>query len=89
MGTDVDVLLRDVPEMGYTSKDSPNPRGEILIKSPHLVEGYYKNPKATEESFSNGYFCTGDIGERLPDGRIRIIDRKKNILKLAQGEFVA
>ena len=62
---------------GYTSKDKPNPRGEILIGGGNVTMGYYKNPEKTAEDFTtiNGlrYFCTGDIGEFCPDGSLKII----------------
>ena len=82
------IRLRDVPEMGYLTTDTP-PRGEICVKTSYMISGYYKNAEETSEKFQDGYFCTGDIGvmERL--GFVRVIDRKKNIFKLAQGEFVA
>ena len=78
----------DVPEMGYLTTDDP-PRGEVCVRTPEIIEGYYKNPQETEEKFSDGYFRTGDIGIMDAPDKIRIIDRKKNFFKLAQGEFVA
>jgi long-chain acyl-CoA synthetase len=50
---------------------------------------YYRNKEETERAFKDGWFCTGDIGERTAQGCVRIIDRRKHIFKLAQGEFVA
>lgn len=82
------VKLMDVPEMGYFTSDDP-PRGEICVKSPTMIDGYYKNPEETAEKFVDGYFRTGDIGTIDTAGNVVIIDRKKNIFKLAQGEFVA
>jgi long-chain acyl-CoA synthetase len=84
---DVTIRLRDVPEMGYLTTDDP-PRGEICVKTNHMISGYYKNLEKTQEKFQDGYFCTGDIGVMEGQGHLRIIDRKKNIFKLAQGEFV-
>ena len=84
----VDLKLIDVPEMGYLTTDNP-PRGEICVKSSDNISGYYKNPEETAEKFVDGYFRTGDIGVKLASDKIRIIDRKKNLFKLAQGEFVA
>ena len=74
--------------MGYFTSDNP-PRGEICVKSPTMIDGYYKNPEETAEKFVDGYFRTGDIGTVDSVGHVVIIDRKKNIFKLAQGEFVA
>ncbi|XP_019858162.1 PREDICTED: carboxylic acid reductase-like isoform X1 [Amphimedon queenslandica] len=84
----VHVKLRDVPEMGYLTTDIP-PRGEICVKTDTMISGYYKNTKDTDEKFQDGYFCTGDIGTVDSIGQVTIIDRKKNIFKLSQGEFVA
>ena len=80
--------LVSVPEMGYTTDDAPNPRGEICVKGPTVFQGYYKQPDKTAEAFDGdvaaGWLHTGDIGEWRPDGTLRIIDRKKSLFKLAQ-----
>ncbi|POM72370.1 Long-chain-fatty-acid-CoA ligase [Phytophthora palmivora] len=84
------VQLEDVPEMGYTSHDKPRPRGEILVKGPEMFTEYYENPEVTRAAFDErGWFHTGDIGCWNADGTLSIVDRKKNIFKLAQGEYVA
>ncbi|KAG6490228.1 hypothetical protein ZIOFF_051513 [Zingiber officinale] len=84
----VDVRLESVPEMNYDAL-SKVPRGEICIKGDTLFAGYYKREDLTEEVMIDGWFHTGDIGEWQPDGSMKIIDRKKNIFKLSQGEYVA
>lgn len=84
----VDVRLESVPEMNYDAL-SDKPRGEICIKGKTLFSGYYKREDLTKEVLIDGWFHTGDIGEWQPDGSMKIIDRKKNIFKLSQGEYVA
>lgn len=63
--------------------------GEILIKSKKCMLGYFKNPKATAEVMKDGYFATGDIGELTPTGQLKITDRKKDLIKTANGKYVA
>lgn len=63
--------------------------GEILVKSKKCMKEYYKNPEATESSFVDGYFATGDIGELTSTGQLKITDRKKDLIKTAGGKYVA
>lgn len=86
--TAIQARLESIPEMGYDALSNV-PRGEICLRGHTLFSGYYKRPDLTEEVFSDGWFHTGDIGEWQPDGTMKIIDRKKNIFKLSQGEYVA
>ncbi|TFK42731.1 hypothetical protein BDQ12DRAFT_676716 [Crucibulum laeve] len=85
-----EIKLLDVPAMGYTSEDRPNPRGELCIRGLNCFTTYYKDEKNTKETVDDeGWVHTGDIAEIDQCGRIKIVDRVKNIMKLAQGEYVA
>lgn len=82
-----EIKLIDVPDMGYFANQS---YGEILIRGYNVCKGYFKDDEKTKESFDNeGWFHTGDIGRWNNDRTLSIVDRKKNIFKLSQGEFVS
>ncbi|KAM1132906.1 hypothetical protein EV1_046899 [Malus domestica] len=83
-----EMRLEEVPEMGYNPLGD-HPCGEICVRGKTVFAGYYKNPELTREAIKDGWFHTGDIGEILPNGVIKVIDRKKNLIKLSQGEYVA
>ncbi|MEK6773694.1 MAG: long-chain fatty acid--CoA ligase [Bdellovibrionota bacterium] len=63
--------------------------GEILIKSKKVMKEYYKDPQATSSTLHDGWFATGDIGEILSGGHLKITDRKKDLIKTAGGKYVA
>ncbi|MEE3999070.1 long-chain fatty acid--CoA ligase [Tenacibaculum sp. FZY0031] len=63
--------------------------GEILVKGPNVMMGYYKDSEKTNESIINNYFHTGDIGELDNDGFLQITDRKKEIFKTSGGKYIA
>ncbi|XP_053368212.1 long-chain-fatty-acid--CoA ligase 5 isoform X1 [Clarias gariepinus] len=81
------VKLVDVEEMNYLAS---NNEGEVCIKGKNVFCGYLGDPERTAEALDqDGWLHTGDIGKWLPNGVLKIIDRKKNIFKLAQGEYIA
>ncbi|BBY42951.1 carboxylic acid reductase [Mycolicibacterium celeriflavum] len=85
----IDYKLADVPDLGYHRTDRPYPRGELLIKSETMFPGYYKRPETTAEVFdADGYYRTGDVVAELGRDRLVYLDRRNNVLKLSQGEFV-
>ncbi|KAG9264807.1 long-chain-fatty-acid-CoA ligase 3 [Astyanax mexicanus] len=89
-----EIQLKDWAEGGYRNTDKPCPRGEILVGGPNVTMGYYKNEAMNRENFfvdkkGQRWFCTGDIGEFQADGCLKIIDRKKDLVKLQAGEYVS
>ena len=81
--------LVDVPELGYFSTDRPHARGELLIKSSALFSGYYNRPELTADVFDEeGFYRTGDVVAQTGPDQFRYVDRRNNVLKLSQGEFV-
>jgi len=88
----VKMKLVSWEEGNYLVSD-PKPRGEIHIGGDNVAAGYYENPEKTQEDFYNEddtrWFKTGDIGEVDEDGVFRIIDRKKDLVKLQGGEYVS
>lgn len=81
------IKLVDVEEMNYMAAKG---EGEVCVKGPNVFQGYLKDPAKTAEALDkDGWLHTGDIGKWLPNGTLKIIDRKKHIFKLAQGEYIA
>jgi len=89
-----DIQLVDWEEGNYTVEDRPYPRGEIVIGGSHVASGYFKMPELTASDFfidetGKRWFRTGDIGEVHEDGVCKIIDRKKDLVKLQMGEYIS
>jgi len=85
----LEYKLVDVPELGYHLTDRPHPRGELLVRSEQLFPGYYKRPEVTAQVFdADGFYRTGDIVAELGPDQVAYVDRRNNVLKLSQGEFV-
>src|SRR5271166_2795918 len=86
----IDYKLVDVPDLGYFLTDQPYPRGELLLKTDAMFPGYYKRPEVTAEVFdADGFYRTGDVMAQVGPDRLVYLDRRNNVLKLSQGEFVA
>lgn len=85
----VEIKLVAIPDLGYNT-DGDNPQGEIWIRGAAVTREYFQNPEETEKAItSDGWFKTGDIGEWDAVGHLRVIDRVKNLVKLAGGEYIA
>ena len=85
----IDYKLVDVPDLGYFATDRPHPRGELLLKTGNMFPGYYKRAETTANVFdADGYYRTGDVFAEVGPDRLVYVDRRNNVLKLAQGEFV-
>lgn len=85
----VEVKLVDFPDAGYLTKNNP-PQGEIFIRGGSVTSHYWENEEETKSAFAEGgWFMTGDIGEFDKFGHLRIIDRKKNLVKTLNGEYIA
>jgi len=85
----VEIKLVDFADAGYYSTNNP-PQGEIWIRGDAVTKGYINLEKETKESYTDdGWFKSGDIGEFDAAGQLRIIDRKKNLVKMSHGEYIA
>jgi len=88
------IKLEPWHEGGYKPDDKPNPRGEIVVGGQMIAHGYFNLEDQTKEAFyrdekGTRWYRTGDIGEFLPNGQLRIIDRKKDLVKLQNGEYIS
>ncbi|KAI8456961.1 hypothetical protein BY996DRAFT_6430642 [Phakopsora pachyrhizi] len=86
----IEIKLVDAPDAGYFATNKPFPQGEVWIRGPSVSKGYFKREEVTKESMTaDGWFKTGDIGQWNADGTLSLIDRKKNLVKLSGGEYIA
>jgi len=85
----VEVKLVAIPDLGYDT-DGDNPQGEVWIRGAPITREYYQNQEETDAAITaDGWFKTGDIGQWDSVGHLQIIDRVKNLVKLAGGEYIA
>jgi len=81
------VKLVDVPDMNYFASQG---KGEIVLKGHNVGKGYLNDPEKTKETWDeDGWLHTGDIGTFDSTGALKVVDRKKNIFKMSQGEYIA
>jgi long-chain acyl-CoA synthetase len=86
----VDVKLVALPDLGYFTDDVPRAQGEIYVRGTPIMTEYWKNPEETQKALTpDRWFKTGDIGEFDDNGHLRVIDRVKNLVKMAGGEYIA
>lgn len=83
----IEFRLVDVPETDYKAE---NGTGELWVRGPSVMRGYYRKPDLTKEAITpDGWFKTGDVARLNEDGTFAITDRAKNLVKLAHGEYIA
>jgi long-chain acyl-CoA synthetase len=86
----IEIKLVDFPDAGYYATNKPHPQGEVWIRGTPVLEKYWENEEETKAALSpDGWFKTGDIGEFDKNGHLKIIDRKKNLIKTLNGEYIA
>ncbi|KAF9886671.1 long-chain fatty acid-CoA ligase [Aspergillus nanangensis] len=85
----IEVKLVDFADAGYFTKNKP-PQGEIFIRGGSVASSYWNDEEETKAAFTDdGWFMTGDIGEFDKLGHLKIVDRKKNLVKTLNGEYIA
>lgn len=85
--TSVEIKLVSHPDLNYHAR---NNQGEVYIRGPAVLSEYYDNPVETAAAITtDGWFKSGDIGEWDQNGHLKIIDRVKNLVKMANGEYIA
>ncbi|KAI8617653.1 hypothetical protein BC830DRAFT_1160963 [Chytriomyces sp. MP71] len=89
--TNAEVKLVDVPDTEYKASNQPNPQGELWVRGPAVMKGYFQQDALTKETITaDGWLKSGDICEyNSKDGTFRVIDRTKNLVKLSNGEYIA
>lgn len=86
----IEIKLVDFPDAGYFTANKPKPQGEVWIRGPPVMERYFEIDDLTAEAIApGGWFKTGDIGQWEKNGLLTIIDRKKNLVKTLNGEYIA
>ncbi|KAL7275225.1 long-chain fatty acid-CoA ligase [Rhizina undulata] len=84
----IEIKLVDFEEANYFTDNNPE-QGEIWIRGDPVASSYFKDDEETAKAFNDGWFMTGDIGEWDANGHLKIIDRKKNLVKTLNGEYIA
>ena len=82
-----DLMIADPDTMQETPRDGES-MGELMLRSNTIMKGYLKNPQATEQALRGGWFHTGDLGVRHPDGYVEIKDRSKDVI-ISGGENIS
>jgi hypothetical protein len=72
-----------IPAEGGGDPLPPGEQGELCMRGPNIIQGYFENPEATKEALVDGFFHTGDIGQMDSDGYFIIVDRKKELIKVS------
>ena len=86
----IDYKFVDVPELGYFRTDRPHPRGELCVKTDTMFAGYYQRPEVSASVFDpDGFYKTGDIFAEIAPDRFEFVDRRNDVFKLSQAEFVS